>query len=348
MNNAEVMRWLIAAATLVTVTLLTRLAIAFAPRHHLLDVPNARSSHTTPTPRAGGIAIVTGASLAFAALDFADGVISDPTLVALVGGIAVATIGFIDDRVKLTPWPRLALHFTASLGAVLWLGGLPPVPWGEQVIDLGVAGDLLAVGALVWVLNLFNFMDGIDGIAASEAVFICLAGAILGTGVGASPSAVTMALILGAAGLGFLVWNWPPARIFMGDAGSCYLGYVMGILALSMAHESPIALTVWLILGAAFLVDATVTLARRLVRGERVYEAHRTHAYQWLARRWGSHASVTFAYLLVNLCWLLPIAWAASRHPQLAPWCVVVAFVPLGVIALLAGAGRSEGGPGIR
>ena len=151
-----------------------------------------------------------------------------------------------------------------------------------------------------------------------------------------------MALILAMANAGFLVWNWPPAKIFLGDVGSGYLGYVIAVLALSAAREDPVALPVWLILGAAFFVDATVTLVRRAVRGERLHQAHRSHGYQWLARRWSSHRRVTVAFLLVNVGWLFPIAWFVSRHTELALHGVVLAIVPLVILALQAGAGRPE------
>ncbi len=128
----------------------------------------------------------------------------------------------------------------------------------------------------------------------------------------------------------------------MGDVGSGYLGFVIAVLALADAHDHPGAIWTWLILGGVFFVDATVTLARRLARGERPYEAHRTHAYQWLSRRWGSHRKVTLAVLAVNVCWLFPIAWWAASSPTQAWWLTIVALLPLVVLALAAGAGRPE------
>jgi Fuc2NAc and GlcNAc transferase len=139
---------------------------------------------------------------------------------------------------------------------------------------------------------------------------------------------------------GFLLWNWPPAKIFMGDVGSGYMGYVIVVLALAAARENPAALLVWLILGGVFFCDATVTLVRRLIRGERVYQAHRNHAYQRLARRWGSHRAVTVAVIIVNLAWLFPCAWLASVYPGRAAWIVIIALAPLTLSAFLAGAGQ--------
>jgi Fuc2NAc and GlcNAc transferase len=264
-------------------------------------------------------------------------------LVSLLGGgLAVAAIGFLDDRHRVTPGIRLAVHLCAALWAVSWLGGVPPVRVGDQVFELGWLGNVLGVLGLVWTLNLFNFMDGIDGIAGSEAVFVAGAAAFLTLCGGGSAEVPSVAFALGGACIGFLLWNWPPAKIFMGDVGSGYLGYVIGVLALAAAREDPTALWVWLILGGVFFVDATVTLIRRVLRRDRVYEAHRSHAYQWLARRWKSHKSVTIAAIGVNVLWLLPCAWFAARNPTLAVWMVVAALAPVALLAILAGAGRRE------
>jgi Fuc2NAc and GlcNAc transferase len=191
-------------------------------------------------------------------------------------------------------------------------------------------------------LNLFNFMDGIDAIAASEAAFVAAAGALLGVVSGSMPGVSAVALAFAATCCGFLVWNWPPARIFMGDVGSGYLGFVLSVLALAAARDNSAALWIWLILGGVFFVDATVTLVRRLVRREHLHQGHRSHGYQWLARRWGSHLRVTVAVLAVNVFWLLPCAAFAALHPSQAATATCVALAPLVVIALAAGSGRPE------
>jgi Fuc2NAc and GlcNAc transferase len=210
------------------------------------------------------------------------------------------------------------------------------------VLTLGVSGTVIGALGVLWVLNLFNFMDGIDGLAASEATFIAWSGGALAAANSPANGAAAAAFIFGASCLGFLRWNWPPARIFMGDVGSGFAGYVIAVLALGTARENTVGLWIWLILGGAFFVDATVTLLRRLLRGERVYEAHRSHAYQWLARRWGSHGTVTLAVLTVNILWLLPCAVLASRAPRYAAMLVVVALAPLALLAVIAGSGRPD------
>jgi glycosyltransferase WbpL len=331
----------LALACCVVSALLTRGMRHLALSRGLLDVPNERSSHTQPTPRGGGVAIVATATACFVVLAVLRR-LDAALFAALAGSLPVAVIGFMDDRRALRPAVRLAAHTAAAAWAVAWIGGLPELRLGDHVISLGAAGFVLAVLSIVWAMNLFNFMDGVDAIAASEATFISWAGALLGSMSRVSSQVTWAAVLLGAACLGFLRWNWPPARIFMGDVGSGYLGYVIAVLALAVTRESPVALWAWLILGGVFFVDATATLLRRLLRGERVYEAHRSHAYQWLARRWGSHRRVTVAVMMLNLIWLLPCAFLVTLHPDHAVAIVVVALVPLVALAFAAGSGRRE------
>jgi Fuc2NAc and GlcNAc transferase len=332
---------LTALIVLVASALLTRAMCTKALSGGVLDVPNARSSHRVPTPRGGGVAIVAASTVAYAVF-VKLGVLSRDLGVALLGGgLAVATVGFLDDRRSVPPAVRLVIHIGAALWALWWLGGFSSLQIGSTVVTLGAAGCVLGVLGIVWVLNLFNFMDGIDGIAGSEAIFIAVAAALLNVH-GGSPEVLTAGLLFGAACAGFLVWNWPPAKIFMGDVGSGYSGYVLGVLGLAASRHHPAAIWVWLILGGVFFVDATITLIHRLARGEALHQAHRIHAYQWLARRWGSHQRVTISILAVNLFWLLPCAVFASAKPTQAAWVALLALTPLVALAVAAGAGRRE------
>ena len=254
-------------------------------------------------------------------------------------------VGFMDDRRPLSPVVRLVVHFAAAMWAVAWLGGLPNLRFGSSVSGLGSAGYVLGVLGIVWIVNLFNFMDGIDGIAASEAIFVSVAWTLLAVPLAGSGSAAA-AIVFAAACSGFLLWNWPPAKIFMGDVGSGYLGYVVAILAIDSGRTNPIAVWVWLILGGVFFTDATITLIRRWARRERVHLPHRSHAYQWLARRWRSHRRVTLTIAAVNVGWLLPWAWLAMMFPTYIGWILVAALTPVAALATTAGAGRAEDGPG--
>jgi Fuc2NAc and GlcNAc transferase len=328
---------LIAAGVLALSAVLSGVVLRLASQRGMLDLPNERSSHAAPTPRGGGVAIVIASGLGLMLL-WATGEAQPALIVALLGGGgAVAVVGFVDDRRGTSARTRLLIHAGAALFALMVLGGLPPIQIGEHAVQLGWSGYVLGAVAIVWVLNLFNFMDGIDGVAAAEAVFVLAVGTYL-CGVSTGNAAIMVV----AACLGFLLWNWAPARIFMGDIGSGYLGYAIAVIAIACGNHNPTAVPCWLILGGFFFCDATVTLVRRLIRRDRVYQAHRTHAYQWLARRWRSHSRVALTVMAVNLFWLLPCAVFAALHPRLAAWAVLAALVPVALLVLFTGAGRAE------
>jgi Fuc2NAc and GlcNAc transferase len=315
----------------------------YALARQLLDVPNARSSHTTPTPRGGGVAIVTSFLLAVLWLALAD-VIDRRLAAALFGaGAGCALLGFLDDHGHIAARWRLLGHFAAAGWALYWLGGAPPLMLFGHTLAAGWFADALAALYLVWLLNLYNFMDGIDGIAAVEAITVCLgAMALVGLAPGIGSAAeIGLPLLLGGAVAGFLVWNFPPARIFMGDAGSGFLGITLGILSLHAGGTAPPQPWSWLILLGVFVVDATVTLLRRLLRGERVYEAHRSHAYQHVARRVG-HLRVTLAVTVINVAWLLPIALGVALNRIDGGLGLVIAYAPLVLLAVRFRAGLPE------
>lgn len=328
-------------AALLIAALFTGVIRWYALGRGLLDIPNERSSHTKVTPRGGGAAVVLSTTVMLPTAAYLNLLPWDLAWALTGGGVAIALIGFLDDIRPRSPLVRLVVHVAAALWALYWLGGLAPMQVGEHTVTWGGMGYVLGVLGIVWTLNLFNFMDGIDGIAACEAAFIAIAGALLaivsnGNGVSVA------ALLFAAACIGFLVWNWPPAKIFMGDVGSGYMGYVIAVLAIAAGRDNPVGLLVWLILGALFFIDATVTLVRRAARGESVHQAHRSHAYQILSRRWGSHRRMTLAAVGINVCWLLPCAWLAVRYPSLAGWIAVGALLPVIVGVVASGAGRRE------
>ncbi|MFF5867974.1 glycosyltransferase family 4 protein [Pseudomonas sp. NPDC012596] len=313
----------------------------YALERSVIDVPNARSSHTVPTPRGGGVAIVLAFLLAITGF-MLGGTSQIDVLVALGGGGAlIAIIGFMDDHGHIAARWRLLGHFIAAGWMLAWMGGLPPLTLLDWQVDLGWLGGLLAIVYLVWLLNLYNFMDGIDGIASVEAITTCLSAALLYTLVGLG-SYVALPLLLAAAVAGFLFWNFPPAKIFMGDAGSGFLGIVLGGLSLQAAWLSPPLFWCWLILLGVFIVDATYTLIRRLLRGDKVYEAHRSHAYQFASREYGRHLPVTLAVVGLNLCWLLPIAFCVVQFGLDGALGLVIAYIPLIALAVRYRAGTLE------
>lgn len=332
----------ISAVVLAASMLATRAVRRMALLHGVVDVPNARSSHSQLTPRGGGVSIVVATTVAVIALRLLRVLPGDLTQALLGGGTLVAVTGFLDDRRPMHAGVRLLLQFLAAFWALLWLGGLPAIRWGHQLVQLGWVGNLLALLAIVWTLNFFNFMDGIDGIAASEAIFVAGCGSWFTRLSGGTEGVSAVGAVLAAASAGFLVWNWPPATIFLGDVGSGYLGYVIGVLAVAATRAIPIGPWLWLILAGVFFVDATVTLIRRALRGERLHEAHRAHAYQWLARRWNSHGRVTLTVMGLNVFWLLPCALLAVHYPAWSAGLTAAALIPLTVAAIAAGSGRLE------
>jgi Fuc2NAc and GlcNAc transferase len=319
--------------------LLTALVRRYLLRRRVLDIPNGRSSHSVPTPRGGGLSIVAVFLLTVLLL-MQRGTISTSLGSALIGGgLAVAIAGFLDDHFPLPARLRLLIHFAAGGWALWQFNGMAPLPLGWMVWDLGWVGALVALVGLAWMINLYNFMDGIDGLAGLEAVSASGLGGLLLVWSGFGGLAAGAFALTGASA-GFLVWNWPPARIFMGDVGSGFLGFVFGVLVIASVRERPSLLWPWLILLSVFIVDSTVTLMRRLITGARWYEAHCSHAYQHAARRWGSHSKVTLTIAAINAVWLFPLAWAACVWPVAGPVFALIAMAPLVYTALRYDAGH--------
>ncbi|WP_447922492.1 MraY family glycosyltransferase [Achromobacter aegrifaciens] len=335
--------WCILAAALGLAWLLTGALRRYAlASRSLLDVPNSRSSHAVVTPRGGGVAFVLSFLGGLPVLVWLD-LLPTATAIALGGaGAAVAVIGFLDDRGHVAVRWRLLVHFSSALWLLFWFGGLPvTILPGEGGGFWATTASVLGVFALVWLLNLYNFMDGIDGLAASEAICVAGGGALLYALTGNGGAAVAP-LLLAVAVTGFLLWNFPPARIFMGDAGSSFLGIVLGGLALQAAWQNAALFWAWVVLLGVFVVDATWTLLRRLARGERVYMAHRMHAYQHATRRFGAHKPVLLTVIALNACWLFPIALCVARG-WLSPVAgVSLAYIPLLLLAIGCKAGERE------
>jgi UDP-N-acetylmuramyl pentapeptide phosphotransferase/UDP-N-acetylglucosamine-1-phosphate transferase len=307
-------------ATWALITLLRQRAV--------LDRPNERSSHRVPTPRGGGIAVTGSILLAWLALYRAGSATTGMIGVALGAGV-LAVISWVDDLRGLSPGVRLVTQLVAVAIGILALPEThnPLEPW------LG-PGPYFAVLGLLWIwwINLFNFMDGIDGLAASEAAAIgggLLAFASVGNGV--DPAVALLAAGLIGAAIGFLLWNWSPARIFLGDVGSVPLGYLSGFLLLGLAVRGHWKIA--LILPLYFLADATITLLRRLVRGERVWQAHRQHFYQRAVRDGLNHAAVVKRVIAADLL-LIGCGWAAENGGGAVALGAAIAIVATLLVAL--------------
>jgi Fuc2NAc and GlcNAc transferase len=305
----------------------------YAIAKSILDIPNHRSSHVLPTPRGGGVAFIICFLLAIPALAYLGFVISKAGIAIIAAGLVVAALGFWDDRVHIPALYRLLGHLSACMMTIYLLNEMPPLSLLGWNIPPGSILNFLAVIYLTWLLNLYNFMDGIDGLAAIETITVCLGGALLYLIVGESLY-IGLPLLLAAAVVGFLGWNFPPAKIFMGDAGSGFLGLVLGILTIQAAGVQQQLFWGWLILLGVFIVDATMTLFTRLVQGHKIYEAHRNHAYQHAAQDFGSHLSVTMAVLVINIFWLLPMAMLVAWGKLEGFTGLVIAYLPLIILAV--------------
>lgn len=337
-NMLFVVIWLLIASLAFILTWMFR---RYALARSLMDIPNARSSHTTPTPRGGGVAIVATFMLALG-IQTLYGQLSWQTTAAFGGaGGTVAILGFFDDRGHIAAQWRLIAHFSAAAWALFWIRGMPPIDWFGTDLSFGWLGQCIGAIYLVWMLNLYNFMDGIDGIAGVEAISVCIGGALLYALSGDTQSGFAP-LLLAASVLGFLCWNFPPAKIFMGDAGSGFLGMILGLFTLHAAWSNPSLFWSWLILLGVFIVDATFTLIRRLLRREKVYEAHRSHAYQYASRLHGSHRKVTLGVLAINIAWLFPLATAVSIHILSGVTALLMAYIPIFILAIKYKAGVSD------
>lgn len=305
---------------------------------NLLDIPNQRSSHSIATPKGGGLAIVLSFCFAILTLFFYKQINLNYFQVFNLS-ILVAGIGLWDDHQHIPARWRFLVHvLVASVGLYL-LNGFPMQAFSEVKIDLGLIGFFFAIAVLVWLLNLFNFMDGIDGLAASEAIFVSSALAFFLYNM--NNQLAIVALVLAASSLGFLLWNWPVAKIFMGDVGSGFLGITLGFLIIMASHQSSVLLLIGIILSAVFVTDATYTLLRRFFTGQKWYDAHCSHAYQNAARQYG-HLRVLQLVWGINLFWLLPIAYCAYLFPFISAIAIIMAYLPLLFLAIRFNAGRQE------
>jgi len=310
----------------------TALVRHLALRHAVLDVPNDRSLHAVPTPRGGGLAIVAVALLAISLAGWRGLLPPGATIGLLGGGFLVAAVGWLDDLRSLPVRIRATAHVAAAAWFLYHTGGLPTIRVGEVSVTLGAAGAVLALLGIVWSVNLYNFMDGIDGLAGGQAVLTAGIGALL-----FMPGQAGLALVaiaVAGASAGFLVWNWAPARIFMGDAGSGLLGFVFATLGLLSERTGAAPLFSWGLLGAIFLFDATLTLVRRALRGERWHSGHRSHAYQRAVQSGWSHARVTIGALLLSVL-VGGLGVLAAERPELLGPAAGLALLLLGAVYLL-------------
>jgi Fuc2NAc and GlcNAc transferase len=294
--------------------IITRRTISSGKLH---DHPNERSLHYTPVPRGGGVAILIAASICLLATAIL-GKVPEYLLVPWIGcGLIAGLLGWIDDHRNVSSSVRLILQLVIASVFSVSLVNSPGIelPWFVHSYRLLVVAA--ATVAIAWVINLYNFMDGADGYAAGDAVLVATAGALI-AGAYSVPQTTLLALPVAGAAAGFLVWNWQPARIFMGDVGSYFLGFQFAALITFdlLRGNGP---WMWLILLAPFVVDSTLTVSWRMWRQEQWWTAHRTHVYQLLILNGKSHAVVSVTLCLTTLCVLVPLASLVVAQPSSAP-----------------------------
>lgn len=313
-----------------------------ALRTSMLALPCARSLHTFATPVGGGIAIVLAYVLGLALLAWQHR-LAPFELLALSASLPVAVAGFIDDRYELNHRVRLLVQGGGVVFALFCLGMVPPLSAGPLVLGSALLTFVLTPACMIWLTNLYNFMDGSDGLAGTQTAFVSLCAALFLAAAGDSALAL-LSLFLFAGSIGFTVWNWPKARIFMGDVGSGFAGMSLGLIALLSHYHGTMSLWSWFLLLAVFVVDATVTLIRRVLRGQPWAHAHRQHAYQHMANRTNGHKTVVLAVLLINVIVLLPLAILAGKHPEYGVYFTVLGVIPLLALVIYCGAGKETRG----
>lgn len=283
------MIYIIVMAIFFTALLLTVTVRHIARKKELLDHPNARSSHTRPTPKGGGLAIMIAFYAALAYL-YTKAMVDPKLFFALLSALPVVIVSLIDDIHPLSARLRLGVQLLSAAIALYALGGVDTLCFSRFALS-GIWLNLVALFGIVWMSNLYNFLDGIDGYAASQAIIVGLGAYLL---FGSFP-----ALFVAAASAGFLLFNWHKASIFMGDVGSAPLGFIFAVLMLYDAG-TPNFLA-WMMLLSLFWFDATLTLVRRLKRGEKLSVAHKKHVYQRLTQAGYSHDKVVLLSISINL-----------------------------------------------
>jgi UDP-N-acetylmuramyl pentapeptide phosphotransferase/UDP-N-acetylglucosamine-1-phosphate transferase len=323
MSMSEGTLLVVALAGLIATSAATGLVLALLKRHAVLDRPNERSSHATPTPRGAGLAVIIVFALGWAAAALILDAPVEPIILAAAAGLAA--VSWLDDLRGLPVGIRLLAHAAA---VVAGLSVFPP----ELLVFQGLLPPLVdraAAGLLwLWFVNLYNFMDGIDGITGVETLAIAIGTSVCATVAAIAPFPYAATVLIGAGAAGFLTWNWPPARIFLGDVGSVPLGFLTGWLLLLLAlYGAWIAAA---IVPLYYLADSTLTLIQRLARGEKVWHAHARHFYQRAARRSGSHARVASAIAVVDAVLIAAAAAAAAGFAPIA--CLIFAAAAVGVL----------------
>jgi Fuc2NAc and GlcNAc transferase len=307
--------------------LFTYFFIIYAKKQNIMDVPVDRSSHVLPTPRGGGVSLVI--SFIFVVVlseslgsDFVD---LSPLLLT---SFMIGAIGFIDDHKHIDYKIRLFIHFIAAIIIVFFYGapniklmGMPLNSW---------FGLVLIIIGIVWLTNLYNFMDGINGIACIEALSVLITLGVFSAYISEDLSYIYFSIFFIV--LGFLPWNFPKARVFLGDCGSGFLGFTLSALCLVTSVIEPRFFWSFLIMLGVFIVDATTTLVWRVLNGKKIHEPHKSHSYQYFSRKMDSHSIITLTVLMINILWLAPWSYVVIFSDFSGELALLIAYLPLVLI----------------
>jgi Fuc2NAc and GlcNAc transferase len=310
-----------------------------AIRRGIVANPNFRTLHEHPIPVGGGAVFSTVFVIGLVSLWWLNQLSDDLFWMLGIGGGAAILFGFLDDVKDIRAITKLALQFFLGSWALFWLNGGPLsyIDWLPVLVSIPVT-----VLFLVWIINAYNFMDGIDGMAISGAVFV--SGVVILVMLltnGESELTILFVLLL-ACTSAFMFFNWPPATIFMGDSGSIFLGYIFGVLILYTTMNNEISIWTWIIVFGYFIADTTVTQIARLILVKKWYIAHRSHAYQNLARISNSHLKVTLGVIFYYLMWLFPLAIWSTLEPDMAIFATIIALTPASIFSYKYGPALSS------
>ena len=314
--------------------LLTGFIYKYYKKHNFIDIPEGRNLHDQPVVTGGGISIVI--------LNIFGLIYYNISIIFIIPIILISILGFIDDKINLSPLIRILVHFLCSYFIIIWIDGFPILDFGLFIIDNIYIRNILGIIFISWFINLYNFMDGSDGLATLESIFISLSLLVIinllliNLVQNSSLFIYPLLLINSGACMGFLFLNYPNARIFMGDQGSVFLGLYLISISLYIVNSSIISIWTILILYGLFFIDATITLFRRFLYGKKWYRPHRSHLYQRfiiskqrnLSRR-KAHKNLLGWSLIINCLWLFPIAVLSVIYDKFAFVLFLLSSMPL-------------------
>jgi Fuc2NAc and GlcNAc transferase len=319
---------------IVTSVITTSIIRNFSIKNNLLDIPNERSSHRTPKPKGGGISIVGALIFTIVILFQYEMIASEITISMVIGLVIVSIVALINDYKNLSPLIRTVIYIISAGFSLYIIDGFESVVINNYSYNLGYIGYCLGILFLVWLTNLYNFMDGTDGFAATQTICVSLFCFYLFYLSNNIPFFIIM-LCLVSTTIGFLFWNWSPAKIFMGDVGSCSIGFFFGLLSIYTENKGIISITVWVILLAPFIADATFTLIKRVVNNEKWYEAHNSHAYQKLHKHGISHSQIASCLFVINVAVIWPIAYFAHTYKNYELFMLILSYILTAFIWLI-------------